>query len=130
MTNALVILMTFVSLVPACAFAIWLLRKASRSNFKGVKDELISTSEAMKRLEIDPDLVVCETIFAHKHHLRYLGGKAPNYGGNSNPQILTLCELRVGWDTRIPVLSANCQRCLDTARAHSSPSCGDGCLDE
>lgn len=57
-------------------------------------------------------MVVCETVAAITLHLREPTKDQPvNYGG-SDGKTLTLCGMKVGWDTKIPVSQARCSKCI------------------
>jgi hypothetical protein len=84
-----------------------MLRRIRQANLADAVDYVIHES----------NLVVCETHNGLIYHLRDLGEDGiPNYSGNST-DARTLCDHRVGWDTKIPLLpgNVNCYICRNDA---------------
>ena len=87
---------------------VWMLRRIRQANL----------ADAVDDYDIhESNLIVCETHNGLIYHLRDLGETGiPNYLGNST-DARTLCDHRVGWDTKIPLLpgNVNCYICKDAA---------------
>lgn len=75
------------------------------------------------------NLVVCETVAAITTHLREVSDEYPiKLGGHSNKP-KALCGREINWDTRLPISSARCTKCLAASIPIDHRPCPDDDLE-